>query len=117
MVLFWCWTAVTATEEMKIRLKLIAWSMLSFMFMYYVEIFSVLVLLKVIADFPTFSAFVLMGIVTLVSYFPYRRIMLRYRAATLSLPLWDKGNFMIYSSYLVGVFLPFGLVMGSLLLL
>lgn len=65
MVLFWFWTALTSTEEMKIRLKLIAWSKLSFIFMYYVVIFSVLVLLKLIADFPILSAFVLMGIVTL----------------------------------------------------
>jgi hypothetical protein len=117
MVLFWFWTAITLIEEVKIRLKLVAWSMLSFIFTYYVEIFSILVLLRLIANFPTLSAIVLMGIVTLVSYFPYRKIMLRYRAATLNLPLWSKGNFKIYLPYFIGVFLSFAIIMGSLFLL
>lgn len=117
MVLFWFWSVLASTQEMKIRIKLIAWSMLSFIFMYYVEMFSILVLLRLIANFPTLSAFILMGIITLASYFPYRKVMLRYRAATLNLPFWSRGNLMINFPYFIGIFLAFGLIMGALLLL
>lgn len=117
MVLFWFWNMFTLTGEMKIRLKLIAWSMLSFIFMYYVEIFSILILLRLISNFPTLSAYLLMGIITLASYFPYRGVMLRYRATTLNLPFWSRGELTINLPYVLGIVLAFGLVMGSLLLL
>ena len=117
MLLFWFWTVLTLTEEMKIRLKLIAWSMLSFIFMYYVEMLSILVLLRLIANFPTLSAYILIGIITLLSYFPYRKVMLRYRASTLNLPFWTRGNLTINCPYFIGIFLAFGLIIGALLLL
>lgn len=117
MLLFWFWNAFTPTEEMKIRLKLTAWSMLSFIFMYYIEVFAILVLLRLISNFPTLSAYILMGIITLANYFPYKQIMLKYRAATLILPFWSKGKLTINSPYVIGIFLAFGLIMGSLFLL
>jgi len=117
MLLFWFWNVLSLTEEMKIRLKLIAWSMLSFISMYYVEMFSILVLLRLIANFPALSAYILIVIITLASYFPYRKVMLIYRASTLNLPFWTRGNLTINSPYFIGIFLAFGLIMGALLLL
>jgi len=116
MILIWFWQYFQVEEE-KIRFKLTSWSILSFLFMYYIELFSILILLRMISNYPTLSALILIGIITLTGYFPYRKIMLMYRAATLNLHFWEKNKLVIDSPYIIGVIITFVIILGTLLLL
>ena len=102
-IMGWLWQAITLNRERKIFLKLFSWSSLSIVFLYYLELFAVLVMLGAIPEFPQNRDILIAIVLLFVAFFPHSQILKTYRAATLNLHFWEKGRFHIWTPHLAGV--------------
>ena len=100
----WLWQAITLDRERKIFMKLFSWSSLSIVFLYYLELFAVLVMLGAIPEFPQNRDILIIIVLLFVALFPHKQILNTYRAVTIRLHFWERGRY-VWSPHLAGVFI------------
>jgi hypothetical protein len=100
----WFYKSFVFTKKWKIVCCLFAYSMLDGILAYFVILFTIIVLLDLVAKFPQVGAILLTMIVLAVAtYFPHRKIFLKYRALTIDLEFWEKGKIYTNLPYLLGI--------------
>jgi len=105
-ILIWFWRPFIYSKTKKLFCCLIAFSMLGNILFYYATLFTIIVLLDLIASFPQVAVIILLIVVySIPSFFPYRRIMNQYRTLTLNLDFWQKGRLYSMLPFLTGAIL------------
>jgi len=103
-IIGWLWQLVTLRRERKIFLRLLSWSILSIVFLYYIELFFSLVILGLFKEFSIIATIVVLTVASLGGLFPYKQILNTYRALTINNRFWERHVLAIWSPFFSGIF-------------
>jgi len=99
----WFYKSFVFTRTKRIVLCLVAFSMLGSILYYFIILFSIIVMLDLIASFPQIGAIMMLVLVYIApSAFPYKKIQAKYRAANLDLDFWEKGRLYRSLPFVIG---------------
>jgi len=106
-IIGWLWQLITLRNQLKIALRLFSWSVLSIVFVYYMELFFAMVALGLFNKYKESAAIatIVVLVVALVvgGLFPHTRILTTYKTLTTGNEFWRRRPLQIWAPYLVGM--------------
>lgn len=103
-IIAWLWQFITLNIERRIFLRLFAWSILSIIFIYYVQLFMVLVIFGLIKEAWTIATIAVLIVSLSTTLFPYKQILNSYKATTTNSVFWERGVLYVLRPYIAGAF-------------
>jgi hypothetical protein len=103
-IIAWLWQFITLNIERRIFLRLFAWSILSIIFICYVQLFMVLVIFGLVKEAWTIATIAVLIVSLSTTLFPYKQIVNSYKATTANSVFWERGVIYVLRPYIAGAF-------------